>query len=99
MDTESTKTLLWKFPVSGNGKVNNTDKQGFEFSVRKAVIKTAFQIQAVWHTTSKLENLIETYRVKSGIQLVKKKGGGRRREGEGKEQEEQEKEKKVGEKS
>ena len=75
MDTESTKTLLWKFPVSGNGKVNNTDKQGFEFSVRKAVIKTAFQIQAVWHTTSKLENLIETYRVKSGIQLVKKKGG------------------------
>ena len=48
MDTESTKTLLWKFPVSGNGKVNNTDKQGFEFSVRKAVIKTAFQIQAVW---------------------------------------------------
>lgn len=47
MDTESTKTLLWKFPVSGNGKVNNTDKQGFEFSVRKAVIKTAFQIQAV----------------------------------------------------
>ena len=74
MDNESTKTLLWKFPVSGNGKVNNTEKEGFEFSIRKAVIKTAFQIQAVWHTTSKLENLIETYRVKSGIQLVKKKG-------------------------
>ena len=41
MDTESTKTLLWKFPVSGNGKVNNTDKQGFEFSVRKAVKKNS----------------------------------------------------------
>ena len=74
MDTESTKTFLRKFPVSGNGKVSKTDTEGFEFSVRKAVIKIAFQIQAVWHT-SKLENPIATYRVKSGIQVVKKKQG------------------------
>ena len=46
-DTESTKTLLRKFPVSGNSQVDNLDKEAFEFSIRRAVIKTALQIQAV----------------------------------------------------
>lgn len=46
-DTESTKTLLRKFPVSGNEDMDNSVQEAFESSVRGAIIKMAFQIQAV----------------------------------------------------
>lgn len=47
LDTESTKTLPRTTPIPGSGAEDSSVKEASEFSLRKAIVKTAFQIRAV----------------------------------------------------